>query len=73
MSVGAAIFPHDGDTYESLLATADGRMYRDKTRRKRAPVAVAATGTDGAGVGRVVPAMLEPGDVDIERAGMGVL
>ena len=35
ISVGAAIFPHDGDSYEALLATADSRMYRDKTRRKR--------------------------------------
>ena len=37
ISVGAAIFPHDGDSYEALLATADSRMYRDKTRRKRGP------------------------------------
>jgi hypothetical protein len=35
ISIGAAIFPHDGDSYESLLATADSRMYRDKTRRKQ--------------------------------------
>jgi diguanylate cyclase (GGDEF)-like protein/putative nucleotidyltransferase with HDIG domain len=35
ISVGASIFPHDGDSYETLLATADSRMYRDKTRRKR--------------------------------------
>ena len=35
VSVGAAVFPHDGDSYESLLAAADARMYRDKTRRKR--------------------------------------
>jgi diguanylate cyclase (GGDEF)-like protein/putative nucleotidyltransferase with HDIG domain len=35
ISVGAAIFPHDGESYETLLATADSRMYRDKTRRKR--------------------------------------
>src|SRR6188472_4014899 len=35
ISVGAAVFPHDGDSYETLLATADSRMYRDKTRRKR--------------------------------------
>ena len=35
ISIGAAIFPHDGDSYETLLATADSRMYRDKTRRKR--------------------------------------
>ena len=35
ISIGAAIFPHDGNTYETLLATADSRMYRDKTKRKR--------------------------------------
>jgi diguanylate cyclase (GGDEF)-like protein/putative nucleotidyltransferase with HDIG domain len=35
ISVGAAVFPHDGDSYETLLANADSRMYRDKTRRKR--------------------------------------
>ncbi len=34
-SIGAAVFPHDGDTYETLLATADGRMYHDKMQRKR--------------------------------------
>jgi diguanylate cyclase (GGDEF)-like protein/putative nucleotidyltransferase with HDIG domain len=47
ISLGAAIFPHDGDTYESLLATADGRMYRDKTRRKQERSRMVATGTDG--------------------------
>lgn len=35
VSIGAAVFPHDGDTYETLLATADSRMYHDKTLRKR--------------------------------------
>ena len=35
MSIGAAIFPHDGATYETLLATADSRMYVDKTHRQR--------------------------------------
>jgi diguanylate cyclase (GGDEF)-like protein len=34
VSVGAAVFPADGETYEALLATADGRMYRDKKARK---------------------------------------
>jgi diguanylate cyclase (GGDEF)-like protein len=34
ISAGAAVFPHDGNSYESLLATADARMYRDKTHRK---------------------------------------
>jgi diguanylate cyclase (GGDEF)-like protein/putative nucleotidyltransferase with HDIG domain len=42
VSIGAAIFPHDGDSYETLLATADSRMYRDKTRRKRHSAAQAA-------------------------------
>lgn len=35
ISVGATVFPHDGSTYETLLATADSRMYRDKAKRKR--------------------------------------
>ena len=37
ISAGAAVFPHDGESYESLLAKADGRMYRDKSMRKRDP------------------------------------
>ena len=45
ISAGAAVFPHDGDTYESLLATADSRMYRDKGSRKSDP---ARQLTDGA-------------------------
>ncbi len=52
MSIGAAVFPHDGEVYEMLLATADGRMYRDKARRKRTadahgtePVAAIADGS----------------------------
>jgi diguanylate cyclase (GGDEF)-like protein len=36
LSIGAAVFPEDGETYEALLATADGRMYRDKKARKPA-------------------------------------
>jgi GGDEF domain-containing protein len=35
MSAGAAVFPHDGDGYEELLAAADSRMYRDKSERRR--------------------------------------
>ncbi len=34
LSAGAAVFPADGETYEMLLATADGRMYGDKKTRK---------------------------------------
>jgi GGDEF domain-containing protein len=67
ISIGASIFPHDGDSYETLLATADSRMYRDKTRRKR--------GTLGAGAGD------EPGprptaglsDVEIKQSATGLL
>jgi diguanylate cyclase (GGDEF)-like protein len=35
ISAGSAVFPHDGDSYESLLAKADSRMYHDKVARKR--------------------------------------
>jgi diguanylate cyclase (GGDEF)-like protein/putative nucleotidyltransferase with HDIG domain len=34
ISAGVAVFPHDGETYESLLAKADLRMYRNKSVRK---------------------------------------
>ncbi len=33
-SAGAAVFPHDGANYETLLAEADHRMYRDKAVRR---------------------------------------
>jgi diguanylate cyclase (GGDEF)-like protein len=36
ISSGAAVFPHDGNGYEALLAKADSRMYRDKSQRKAA-------------------------------------
>ena len=77
ISVGAAIYPQDGDSYEALLATADSRMYRDKSRRKKTSVQIhqpAATGTDG------MPAVSVPlqqtqeiSDVELQRAGFGVL
>jgi diguanylate cyclase (GGDEF)-like protein/putative nucleotidyltransferase with HDIG domain len=34
VSAGVAVFPHDGMTYEALLAEADARMYRDKAVRR---------------------------------------
>jgi diguanylate cyclase (GGDEF)-like protein/putative nucleotidyltransferase with HDIG domain len=37
ISAGAAVFPHDGDSYELLLAKADSRMYRDKSSHKQDP------------------------------------
>jgi diguanylate cyclase (GGDEF)-like protein/putative nucleotidyltransferase with HDIG domain len=36
-SAGAAIYPHDGRTYDSLLTAADRRMYSDKALRRRVP------------------------------------
>lgn len=35
ISAGAAVFPHDGRSYELLMATADGRMYEDKNASRR--------------------------------------
>lgn len=37
ISAGLAVYPHDGDTYEALLAEADRRMYLDKGRRPLSP------------------------------------
>jgi len=34
-SIGAAVYPHDGGDYETLLASADHHMYRDKAARRR--------------------------------------
>ncbi|HMB81534.1 MAG TPA: HD domain-containing phosphohydrolase, partial [Vicinamibacterales bacterium] len=68
ISVGAAIFPHDGDTYETLLANADSRMYRDKTRRKRESA--------GANPGHEHARPMPPeslSEVELQRAATGVL
>ena len=40
VSVGAAAYPADGASLETLLVIADRRMYRDKSLRKRARVRV---------------------------------
>ncbi len=43
-SAGVAVYPHDGTSYEQLLADADAHMYRDKAARRvlsaRLPTAV---------------------------------
>jgi diguanylate cyclase (GGDEF)-like protein/putative nucleotidyltransferase with HDIG domain len=68
ISVGASVFPQDGDSYETLLATADSRMYRDKTRRKRE-----ATGTHNGDDHAAAPTAASLTDVDLQRAAVGVL
>ncbi len=67
ISIGAAVFPHDGRSYETLLATADGRMYRDKSRRKQAGGAPSTEGPRP----RTAPG--DVSDADLERAATGVL
>jgi diguanylate cyclase (GGDEF)-like protein/putative nucleotidyltransferase with HDIG domain len=64
ISVGAAIFPYDGTSYETLLATADSRMYRDKTRRKRP-----AAGEDEPSA----PAATAPSEADLKKSAIGIL
>jgi diguanylate cyclase (GGDEF)-like protein len=70
ISVGAAVFPQDGESYEALLATADSRMYQDKSGRKR------RSGRDDATPSARVPdnaGYPELTDIDIQRAAAGIL
>jgi diguanylate cyclase (GGDEF)-like protein/putative nucleotidyltransferase with HDIG domain len=70
ISIGAAVFPHDGESYEALLATADSKMYQDKSGRKR------RGGTDtarGATPITVPGAPADLKDLDIQRAAAGIL
>ena len=67
ISIGAAIFPHDGNTYEMLLATADSRMYRDKTTRKQ------TASLDSGPVSLRREPMAAITDSELERAASGVL
>ncbi len=66
ISAGAAVFPHDGDSYEALLATADSRMYRDKTSRKRH-----RRSPDGPAAHPSSPE--EMSATDLDRAAIGIL
>ncbi|OFV91162.1 MAG: hypothetical protein A3H95_17960 [Acidobacteria bacterium RIFCSPLOWO2_02_FULL_64_15] len=68
VSVGASVFPHDGESYEALLATADSRMYHDKTRRKRQRPVPA---TSSAAPAQATDASLS--EAEIDRAAAGVL
>ena len=64
ISVGAAVFPADGESYETLLAAADSRMYRDKASHKGPTV------LPGPGIPPAHPVISE---ADMERAAAGVL
>ena len=70
ISIGAAVFPQDGESYEALLATADSRMYQDKSVRKR------RTGRESFAGGGVLAghnAHPELSELDIQRAAAGIL
>jgi diguanylate cyclase (GGDEF)-like protein/putative nucleotidyltransferase with HDIG domain len=63
ISIGAAVFPVDGESYETLLATADSRMYLDKSGRKsRSGLA-----------GHAAAPHPELTEIDIQRAAAGIL
>jgi diguanylate cyclase (GGDEF)-like protein len=65
ISVGAAVFPQDGESYEALLATADSRMYQDKSLRKRAGTQERAESS--------APQFPEVTETDIQKAAAGIL
>ncbi len=74
ISVGAAVYPHDGETYEALLATGDARMYRDKTMRKSVSRNGPGRPADRMSSGLRLPvAAPEVSETEIERARSGVL
>jgi len=62
ISIGMAIFPHDGESYEGLLSAADNRMYQDKANRKRQP-SRGGGGRAGAPTDVASPSALTDGDL----------
>ena len=67
ISIGAAVFPQDGESYEALLAMADSRMYQDKADRKRRSGRARQLEIAGAAA---PPALSE---IEIQRAAAGIL
>ena len=62
------VFPQDGEVYESLLATADSRMYQDKAARKR------AIGRDRAPAEEALHVSLaDLSESELQRAATGVI
>jgi diguanylate cyclase (GGDEF)-like protein/putative nucleotidyltransferase with HDIG domain len=66
VSIGTAVFPHDGDSYEVLLATADSRMYQNKAERKRN----AQREKDGGSSSSSSSGLVDP---DVQRSAAGIL
>jgi hypothetical protein len=64
------VFPQDGESYEALLATADSRMYQDKSGRKRRTGRDVRTPANLLGGNTAYP---ELSDLDIQRAAAGIL
>ncbi len=65
VSIGTAVFPQDGDSYEALLASADSRMYQDKASRKRDDSPRTST--------RTLSSFPGVSDIEIQRAAAGIL
>ncbi len=64
MSIGKAVFPNDGESYEALMAVADNRMYQDKDKRRQ-------TRKGRSPKGGTQPAVGGP-EVKIDRAASGL-
>ena len=67
ISIGSAVFPQDGESYEALLATADSRMYQDKAGRKR------RHGRDRGRPEQLTSPFPELTELDVQRAAAGIL
>jgi diguanylate cyclase (GGDEF)-like protein/putative nucleotidyltransferase with HDIG domain len=72
LSIGTAVFPQDGESYETLLATADNRMYQDKANRKRRSGRTGGRGATQADL-TTASSQRELSDGDIKRAASGIL
>jgi diguanylate cyclase (GGDEF)-like protein/putative nucleotidyltransferase with HDIG domain len=70
ISIGAAVFPQDGESYEALLASADSRMYQDKSGRKRRSSREQVPPASGPAAPGPSPDL---SDHEIQRAALGIL
>jgi diguanylate cyclase (GGDEF)-like protein/putative nucleotidyltransferase with HDIG domain len=70
VSIGTAVFPHDGDSYEQLLATADSRMYQNKAERKRR---AQDDQQKRGGSTPAAPSSVTLGDRDVQQSAAGII